>query len=428
MRKLNIAVVVGSFPELSETFILNQITDLIDKGHNVKIFSYKKGNQALMHQAVTDYQLLDNTIYYPEFPVSLLQRLKDCLSFLSNNRKKISFKKIVRIFNPFGNFRNAINLRSFYNASWFLTKGDFDIIHVHFANKATLIADLMEKKVIEGSRLVTSFHGYDIIPAKVNDYNKEYDLVFRKSAAITSNSTFTTELIAKTTADTRKIFLLPEGLRTNQYKLNTPRSALKNEVHILFCGRLVEFKAPDLAVEIMRVLVREKNYRHIKLSMIGLGPLQKKVETLIEEYGLKDYIYMWGGRKQEEVIQLMNQADIFLLPGIHQSSDGRAENQGLVIQEAQALELPVVVSDAGGMKYGLIENETGFVVREKDVQGFVDKLELLINNRELRNKMGVAGRKFVEKNFDTVILGNRLEKVYYDIIGCLLFCSTFLND
>lgn len=416
MRKLNIAVVVGSFPELSETFILNQITDLIDKGHNVKIFSYKKGNQAIMHQAVTDYQLLNNTTFYPDFPGSLLQRWKECLRSLTSNRKKIPFNKLVRIFNPFGNFRNVLNVRSFYNASWFLGKGDFDIFHVHFANKATLIAELMDKKIIEGARLVTSFHGYDIIPAKVNDYRKQYNLVFKWSAAITSNSPFTSELIAKANADTRKVFLLPEGLRTNQYKLNAPRNGSKNTIDILFCGRLVEFKAPDLAVEIIRVLVQERKCHHIKLFMIGLGPLQNKVEALIKEYGLQDHILLCGGRKQQEVIQLMNQADIFLLPGVHQAADGRAENQGLVIQEAQALELPVVVSDAGGMKYGLIENETGFVVKEKDVQGFADKLELLINNRELRNKMGIAGREFVKKNFDTVVLGSRLEKIYSDIL------------
>ena len=102
----------------------------------------------------------------------------------------------------------------------------------------------------------------------------------------------------------------------------------------------------------------------------------------------------------------------FLFPGIHEKGTGRAETQGLVIQEAQAMELPVVVSDAGGMKYGLLDGVSGFVVQEGDIEGFAEKIELLINNGQLRVTMAKAGRNFVVQTFDTRILGDKLMQIY----------------
>jgi colanic acid/amylovoran biosynthesis glycosyltransferase len=99
-----------------------------------------------------------------------------------------------------------------------------------------------------------------------------------------------------------------------------------------------------------------------------------------------------------------------VFPGI--TINGRAENQGLVIQEAQALELPVLVSDAGGMAEGVLEGITGYVLPQKDVEAFVDKIEYLATNPSIRKRMGSAGRKFVEDNYDSQLLAEKLIDVY----------------
>jgi len=106
----------------------------------------------------------------------------------------------------------------------------------------------------------------------------------------------------------------------------------------------------------------------------------------------------------------MKEADIFILPGT--TVDGRAENQGLVIQEAQAMELPVIISDAGGMNEGIINGETGFVVKEKDIKAFADKVQLLADDRNLIKSMGKAGRIFVEQHFDSAVLNRKLLSIY----------------
>jgi colanic acid/amylovoran biosynthesis glycosyltransferase len=106
----------------------------------------------------------------------------------------------------------------------------------------------------------------------------------------------------------------------------------------------------------------------------------------------------------------MSESDIFVLPGI--DDNGRSENQGLVIQEAQAMELPVLVSNVGGMPEGLIDGESGFVVAEYDLEGFVQKIIWLSENADRRNSMGKAGRNFVQGKYDMVILTKKLIKIY----------------
>ena len=113
--------------------------------------------------------------------------------------------------------------------------------------------------------------------------------------------------------------------------------------------------------------------------------------------------------------EFKNTSNVFLLPGTTDPDNGRAEAQGLVIQEAQAMELPVVVSDVGGMKYGLLTNESGFVINDGNIDGFVEVIEKLILNPKLKLKMGKAGRLLVEKKYENKILVKKLLTIY----GCI---------
>jgi colanic acid/amylovoran biosynthesis glycosyltransferase len=76
------------------------------------------------------------------------------------------------------------------------------------------------------------------------------------------------------------------------------------------------------------------------------------------------------------------------------------------------MELPVLVSDAGGMAEGVLEGITGYVLPQRDVDAFVDKIEYLAANPSIRTQMGSAGRKFVEENYDSESLAQKLIHLY----------------
>jgi colanic acid/amylovoran biosynthesis glycosyltransferase len=416
LKKYKIAFVVYQFPSVSQTFILNQITDMIERGHEVKIYSFKKKKENLIHHAVERYKLLEKTTHFTYPRYSGLKKAGWLLLFTLSNFNALIHEPSFTFAKP-GSIRRAIrNLSLSQSIAAFLHTNAFDIVHAHFGQRAAWIANVMAKGLQCKFKFVVTFHGIDLNPCKIDRYKIAYRNLFLHANAITVNTIYLRSILLKVRSDLTKVFVLPVGLRTDQYRKRPMASGLgENLFTIIYCGRFIELKGPDLAVRIVNTLVHERGFKNIRLRMIGSGELGMDVENLINEFKLEEHVSLLGPRSQEDVIEEMNKAHLFLLPGIHEKETGRAETQGLVIQEAQAMELPVVVSDAGGMKYGLLEGVSGFVVKEGDIEGFADKIELLINNEPMRAAMAKAGRDFVVQSFDTKILGDKLAKIYAEI-------------
>lgn len=400
---MKIAIVLHTFPVVSETFIVNKICSLLDNNHEVVIFALNKGDDTFLHQSIKDYYLLDKVNYYTKRPSNKLKRFGLFFkSFFSGN-----VLQVLKTINVFKFGVKALSLQYFYRNQWFLRKNEFDVIHCHFAQLGLFVAQLKRDGFLNNERLVTSFHGVDISPDKIEQYKKNYRVLFMHMHTCTYNSEYSLQILQQINSQYSGYKFLPVGLDTNLFK---PKHQQKSDeiFRVLFCGRLVSFKGPDIAVEIVQQLI--SNYK-VHLTIVGHGELYDVLQQKIRTNNLEPYITLKGSLAQEEIISLMNQSDAFLLPGIV-DSNGRAENQGLVIQEAQSMTLPVVVSDAGGMKYGLIDDVTGYVVPSKNIDGFVEKLERLISNEGLRATMGKAARDYVVTTYDNQVLYNQLISYY----------------
>ena len=150
---------------------------------------------------------------------------------------------------------------------------------------------------------------------------------------------------------------------------------------------------------------------------------QKLNQELLELYegysgtkwGIKNYVKFLGGVEQEKVLDLYKQAHIFLLSSVT-ASNGDREGQALVLQEAQAVGLPIISTIHNGIPEGVRDGISGFLVPERDVEALVDRLIYLIKNQELWPHMGRAGRELVEKNYNIEKLCKRLVKMYQELI------------
>ncbi len=408
---MKIAIVLGAFPVISQTFIVNQITDLIDKGHDVCIFAFKENENEVIHQKITDYNLLEKVVYPRDMYIKKPLRYFNFFKFLILNRKHIHYPRLAKLFNYRKYGKKAFNLSNYTRFKWVLDHAPFDIIHAHFGMDAIPIAEMRTLGYFANTGFVTSFHGYDISPHLMTRYPEMYKTLFEEVDLIIANTKYTESLLLKLTTP-EKIKILPVGLDSREFKklkyTNTKDGTL------LFVGRLIELKGPHVALEIFNNLVK-RGFEKIKLLIVGEGELRNQLLESIQYYGLLDNVQLLGALPQEDIINLMENCDIFLFPGIY-DKNGRAESQGLVIQEAQAMEIPVVVSDVGGMKLGMIDGETGFVVKEMDIDTFADKIEFLINNENERKEMGKRGRAHIVENYDSKVLGDKLVKEYMNLI------------
>lgn len=406
---MKIAFIVSGFPTLSETFILNQITDLLDLGHVVEIFAQTNPKDKKIHPDVEKYQLMKR-VHYFGVPQNKIKRILKAIFVIVTNFYK-SPLKILKSLNIFKYGKTALSLTLLYTLIPFLDR-KFDIIHCHFGPNGILGVYL--KDIGIPGEYITSFHGYD-----VNSYPKimgknVYEVLFKKGDLFTANTKFTKQQVVKMSCDERKIIILPVGLKIEKFKFSTRNVQNGEPVQILTVGRLVEEKGHKYAIKSIAKII--KKYRDIEYIIAGDGPLRGELESLVSELGIKNHVRFLGVVEENEVLNLYQQAYIFVLPSVI-ASNGATEGQGLVLQEAQASGIPFISTLIGGIPEGVLDDKSGFLVPERDVDALAEKLEHLIEHPEIWPEMGNCGRKYVEERYDIKKLNQQLVKIYQNLIS-----------
>lgn len=168
---------------------------------------------------------------------------------------------------------------------------------------------------------------------------------------------------------------------------------------VLMVARLERPKDPLLALDGLAQL-REHPWH---FTLVGDGPLRGKVEALVSEHGLLDRVTLAG--TVNDVPQRLASSHVFLLAS-------RREGLPLSVLEAMRAGLPVVSTDAGGVREAVADGETGFVVPRDDVVSLADSLRALIVDPSLRARMGAAGRARYESDFSFGVHLRRVWAVY----------------
>ena len=128
----------------------------------------------------------------------------------------------------------------------------------------------------------------------------------------------------------------------------------------------------------------------VRLRVLGDGPLRALLEAEIDELGLADVVELTG--EVPDVRPYLAEANVFVL-------SSRSEGMPLSVLEAMAAGLPVVASDVGGLAEVVIEGETGFLVPPGEPGSLADRLGRLVDDPELREALGQAGRRRAEERF-----------------------------
>jgi glycosyltransferase involved in cell wall biosynthesis len=165
---------------------------------------------------------------------------------------------------------------------------------------------------------------------------------------------------------------------------------------ILAIGRFTEKKAPDKTILAFSRVV--SSYPEVRLEMVGDGPLFSKCKDLVDTLGINDSIVFHGVKDHGFVLRLMQKASFFVQHSVT-SQSGDAEGLPVAIQEAMSCGLAVVSTRHAGIPEAVIEEETGLLVDEHDIDGMSQAIERLIIDHNLREKMGRAGRERAVEKF-----------------------------
>ncbi len=214
-----------------------------------------------------------------------------------------------------------------------------------------------------------------------------------------------------------KVQVIPLGfdLSAFQEKRISERSVTRekyglsdNEVAVAIIGRLAPIKNHSLFLDVVELLAKQGV--HARFFIVGDGSerewIEQRVATLNNTYGCSITLTSWI----TDIAQFNAGMDVICL-----TSDNEGTPVSLI--EAQASSVPVVSTDVGGVRDIILENETGFVVPKKDPLKLAEKLRILIENKEIREKMSQNGWNFVREQFHYERLVKSMEEYYKTLLS-----------
>jgi glycosyltransferase involved in cell wall biosynthesis len=191
----------------------------------------------------------------------------------------------------------------------------------------------------------------------------------------------------------RVVELVENGVDFSIWKDRSSRETTHDPVRFIFVGRLIDWKAIDIALAAMQPL---KGQLRIALEIVGDGPMRQNWQNLAHQLGLDTIVQFTGWLPQRECALRMQQADVFVLPSLFECG-------GAVVLEAMAMGLPVIATAWGG-PVDYLDQSCGILVRpdsrEALIAGFADGMTTLAKSPDLRERLGQAGVARARTHFD----------------------------
>jgi colanic acid/amylovoran biosynthesis glycosyltransferase len=415
---MKIAFMVSIFPALSETFILNQIIGLIDRGYDVKIFANQPGDFPKTHADVSKRRLQERTYYPPSInkfmPRNMFSRVIKawCLLMVNFPKNPVALMNSLN-FIKFG--KEALSLRLFYKIIPYVQQSLFkyDIIQCHFGDNGNRAVFLKDVGVIKG-KIFTTFHGYDIshsINSRGIDF---YDNLFKNGDLFLPISEKWKDELIKLGCEEKKIVVHKMGVDLAKFVFSPQHIGERREVKILTISRLVEKKGVEYGIRAVAKVL--EGYPQVQYKIIGDGPLRGHLQSLISSLGIEQNVHLLGWEQQDDLIGMLQDSDILLAPSVT-SENGDQEGIPVVLMEAMAIGIPVVSTQHSGIPE-LIENGTsGFLVPERDVVELYNTLMYIIDHPEIFLKIQKHARNHVETHHDINKLNDRLVGIYQKLLS-----------
>lgn len=406
---MRLTLVVPTFPKLSESFIANKFAGLVANGHDVIVvcqqgalhewdqFPVLRSNPKLRKLIRTAWPHRPRWLLAVLVPLAHLhvicQTPKCAGRYLWRGWKRLGWP-------VFGKF--------YLDAPVILARPE--LLHFEFG---TLAAGSMHLPELLGCKSVTSFRGYDLNYVGLESPGYYKDVWLRTDAIHCLGEDLWKRAQRRGCPPDKPRALIPPAIDPSFFmrqgepetvRVGTPQRPAR----LLSVGRLEWKKGYEYAmraVQLLRAQGVAAEYR-----IIGAGEFMEAISFCQHQLGLKDVVTLLGAGQAEMVRTQMEWADIFVHAAV---SEGFCN----AVLEAQAMELPVVTSDADGLAENVANDVTGFVVQRRDAAAMAEKIRLLAADGSLRRRMGAAGRKRVAAHYRLTEQINAFDRLYQRVLS-----------
>jgi colanic acid/amylovoran biosynthesis glycosyltransferase len=306
---LRVAFVVDIFPLVSETFIIDQIADLDERGLHVDIYSFTRGDEAFVSQRYFDHGM-GSRVRYLDYPLPKLARLGGALP-KALRLARSDPAALLRALNVFRYGSDALALKLVHWAEP-LAGRDYDVVHCHFATVAREFVRVREVTGITGE-LITTFYGVDASKIFVDRPADYYDRLKEAcSLYFVMSEDMKRRIVAHGFPDDQ-VRVHPVSIEVAEYPYRARRVEDDEVLRLVSVGRFVEKKGFD---DLLRGLAvaRDAAGRPISCSIVGGGPLEDELRELEASLDLGESVCFEGYLPVEKLIDHLADKHVLVQP------------------------------------------------------------------------------------------------------------------
>lgn len=202
----------------------------------------------------------------------------------------------------------------------------------------------------------------------------------------------------------RRLLLLPNTVSYENWRVKKDYT-MHSTIKLVYVANVYEGKAQDFLIELLHAYKGK-----YKLCVDCYGDLMIENQSYIDrlnhlsaQYGLNGYFNLKGRIENEDLRKILCDYDIYISPS-------RMEMSPVNILEAFAAGVPVIAANVGGVSDIVCDNQTGILYRVDCLEEAIAKLNTLLNNLELRQRLGISARKYVAEIYTKNIAGEKINR------------------
>ncbi len=297
------------------------------------------------------------------------------------------------------------------------------LVHSHFGNKAWL-----DHKAVQhaGARQVVTFYGHDVnrLPLQEPIWRGRYQELFKFASRILCEGGAMGESLIKLGAPAEKVVVQHLGVEVDKISFQPRMRQADEPLRILMAATFTEKKGLPYGLQAIAKLKNDYNIP-VEVTLIGDARAgsntqmaeKKRILQTIEKDGLSGNVTLLGYQPYQKMMSEAYQHHIFLSPSVT-AADGDTEGGAPVsLIDMQASGMPIVSSFHCDIPEVVKDGKSGFLAAEKDVEQITVHLHMLATHPQKWADVGAAGRKHIETEYNAKIQGERLAKIYQEVMA-----------
>lgn len=381
---MRVAYCLLQFPVLSQTFIVNEMVELLREGHEVFIFSASHPKSPVYQPLVDEYDLLARTYYLP-IVANLVQGLPESEGMPDLLRDTFDATRTRT--------RILEDVIEFTAANYFANLAEtlhIDILHSHFHGTASAFTGLIARR--SGLPFTFTCHALDIFVDPDPEVMRRH---FDAAHAVITVSNFNKEYLqAITGVEADKITIVRACSDLERF-LDLERH--DNGRTLVSIGRLVEKKGLSYAIQAFAQVLPE--YPDLRYRIVGGGPLEQELRELATAAGVAGHVHFTGPVDQTRVRQELSHATMEVLPCVR-ANNGDLDGAPLTLQEAMVAGVPVVATTAASIPELIRNGRDGLLVEPRNSSALAAAIGAQLAHPARANRMALSARTRVLQYFN----------------------------